>query len=147
MPGSPRRKGALSVLVSDHRITSYLIQLPREHRTRLEQLRATIPTAVQDVEEVVGRGVPAFRYRGRPLVSIGAARHHVSLFVMNGRVLDAHAADLEAYDSSNTVVRFDPSRPIPVDLVTKLVKARAAEIEGTTAGRVRRSPFDSVPTR
>jgi uncharacterized protein YdhG (YjbR/CyaY superfamily) len=50
---------------------------------------------------------------------------------MYGAVLKAHAAELEAYDTSNTVVRFDPNRPIPFDLVTRLVRARAAEIDGT----------------
>jgi hypothetical protein len=39
-------------------------------------------------------GVPAFQYRGSPLVSIGSARRHVSLYVMYGDVLKSHAADL-----------------------------------------------------
>jgi uncharacterized protein YdhG (YjbR/CyaY superfamily) len=85
---------------------------------------------VPGAEEVIRSGVPAFRYRGEPLVSIGAARRHVSLFVMYGTALESHAAELEAYATSNTVVRFDPSLPIPVGLVTKLVRARAAEIDG-----------------
>jgi uncharacterized protein YdhG (YjbR/CyaY superfamily) len=86
---------------------------------------------VPDADEVIRRGVPAFRYRGKPLVGMGAARRHVALYVMYGTVLKTHAAELEAYDTSNTVVRFDPHRPIPRDLVTKLVRARSVEIDAT----------------
>jgi uncharacterized protein YdhG (YjbR/CyaY superfamily) len=108
----------------------YLAQVPVEHRRALRQLREAIGSATPHAEEIIRRGVPAFRYRGKPLVSIGATRRHVSLYVMYGAVLDAHAAELERYETSNTVVRFDPNRPVPLGLVTKLVRARAAEIDG-----------------
>jgi uncharacterized protein YdhG (YjbR/CyaY superfamily) len=116
-------------MVMARAVDEYLARAPERHRGALEQLRQAVLAVVPDAEQVIRSRVPAFRYRDRPLVSIGAAQRHVSLFVMYGSVLKTHAAALEGYDTSNTVVRFDPSRPIPVGLVTKLVKARAAEIE------------------
>jgi uncharacterized protein YdhG (YjbR/CyaY superfamily) len=110
-------------------VEEYLARAPEPHRAALRELRETVVSTVPDAEEVIRRDVPAFRYRGRPLVSIGAAQRHVSLYVMYGAVLERYAAELEPHDTSNTVVRFDPNQPIPVDLVTKLVGARAAEIE------------------
>jgi len=112
-------------------VEEYLARAPEGHRIALRQLREAVVSVVPDAGEVIRSGVPAFRYHGKPLVSIGAAQRHVSLYVMYGAVLKAHAAELEAYDTSNTVVRFDPNRPMPVDLVTKVVRARAAEIDGT----------------
>jgi uncharacterized protein YdhG (YjbR/CyaY superfamily) len=112
-------------------VDEYLARAPEAHRRALEQLRRAVLSVVPGAEEVIPSRVPAFRHRGRPLVSIGTARRHVSLFIMYGAVLKDHAAQLEAYDTSNTVVRFDPSQPIPVDLVAKLVRARAAEIADT----------------
>ncbi len=47
---------------------------------------------------------------------------------MYGDVLRTHADDLHEYDTSNTVVRYQPDKPLPDRLVTKLVKARLAEI-------------------
>ncbi len=99
------------------------------HRSALVRLRQLILAVIPRVEEVIRRGVPAFRYRGRPLVSIGAARDQVSLFVMYGSVLKRHAAELEGYDTSNTVVRFGPDEELPIDLVTNLVRARTAEVD------------------
>jgi uncharacterized protein YdhG (YjbR/CyaY superfamily) len=110
-------------------VSEYLARAPEPQRTALEQLREAVLSVVPEADEVIRRGVPAFRYRGKPLVSLGAARRHVSLFIMYGDVLKTHAADLEPYDVSNTVVRFDPYSPIPAALVTKLVRARATEID------------------
>ena len=44
-------------------------------------------------------------------------------------VLEAHEDELRGFDTSNTVVRFSPDEPIPDHLVTKLVKARKAELD------------------
>ena len=108
----------------------YFARAREEHRAALEQLRAAIRAVAPEAEEVIRSGVPAFRYNGKPLVSIGAAQRHVALYVMYGSVLKAHEDELAAYDTSNTVVRFDPAQPIPVGLVTKLVSARIDEIVG-----------------
>jgi uncharacterized protein YdhG (YjbR/CyaY superfamily) len=108
----------------------YLARVSEEHRAALEQLRATIRAVAPEAEEIIRSGVPAFRHNGKPLVSIGAGQRHVALYVMYGSVLNAHQAELAAYDTSNTVVRFDPAQPIPVGLVTKLVRARIDEVDG-----------------
>lgn len=112
-------------------VDEYLARAPEGHRTALKQLREAVMSVVPHADEVIRSGVPAFRYHGKSLVSIGAAQRHVSLFVMYGEALKTHVAELGRYDTSNTVVRFDPNQPIPVGLVTKLVTARAAEIDGT----------------
>jgi uncharacterized protein YdhG (YjbR/CyaY superfamily) len=110
-------------------VDEYLGKLVREQREALEGLRRTIRSAVPEVEEAIRSRVPAFRYKGRPLVSMGASRRHLSLFIMYGSVLEAHEDELRGFDTSNTVVRFSPDRPIPDRLVTKLVKARKAELD------------------
>lgn len=119
------------VVLAANSFGQYLERLPEAHQQALKRLRQAVIAAVPDVEETVRRGVPAFRYRAKPLVSIGAALRHVSLYVMYGAVLTQHKGQLEAYDTSNTVVRFDPTVPIPVRLVKTLVRARAVEIDGT----------------
>jgi uncharacterized protein YdhG (YjbR/CyaY superfamily) len=107
----------------------YLARVPSEQRIALEQLRATIRSVTPESEETIKQGVPVYRFRGRPLVSIGSARHHVALYIRYGDVLDRHLGELNGYDVSKTVIRFSPDQPIPVQLVAKLVKARLAELE------------------
>lgn len=111
-------------------VDQYLARLPAEQREALESLRRVIRSVVPGVEEVIRRGVPAFRYKGRPLVSIGAAKRHVALYIMYGAVLETYAEELRGFDTSRTVIRFEPSRPLPAPLVAKLALARVAELEG-----------------
>jgi uncharacterized protein YdhG (YjbR/CyaY superfamily) len=121
-------------------VDGYLARLPKEQREALERLRQAVKSVVPGVEEVIRTGVPAFRYHGKPLVSIGAAKRHVALYIMYGAVLETHKAELGAFDTSNTVIRFKPDKPLPARLVVKLVKARMAEIEASSQrGRSRLS--------
>jgi uncharacterized protein YdhG (YjbR/CyaY superfamily) len=125
-------------------VEEYLARLPREQREALERLRQTVRSVVPGVEEVIRTRVPAFRYNGRPLVGMGASKRHLSLFIMHGNVLEAHQDELSAFDTSNTVIRFMPERPLPTRLVVKLVKARMAEIEDSSRkGRSLRTSNDT----
>ena len=55
-------------------IDAFLAALPADVQGALEGLRRTITAAAPDAVEVIAYGVPAFRYRGRPLVSFGAGK-------------------------------------------------------------------------
>ena len=113
-------------------IDAYLAALPVDRRAALEQLRQTIRAAAPEAAEVISYSIPAFKYRGRPLVSFAAAARHLSFFVQSPGVMEAHRDELEGYDTSKGTIRFTADRPLPGDLVTKLVHARIAE---TDAGR------------
>lgn len=52
---------------------------------------------------------------------------------MRGSALEVLRDALEAYDTSNTVVRFAPNEPLPASLVRKIVEVRLIEIEAKTA--------------
>lgn len=116
-------------------VDEYLARLPEEQKEALEQLRQLIRSIAPGVEEVIRSRVPAFRYNDRPLVSIGAAKRHLSLFIMYGRVMETYKDDLRDFDTSNTVIRFTPNRPIPRRLVRRLIEARIAEIQGPISSR------------
>lgn len=115
-------------------LEDYLAGASLPHRTALRLLHDTIAAAVPEAELVSRRGVPAFRYRGRTLVSVGDARHHVSLYIMQGATMNRHANALRGFDTSHTVVRFHPEQ-IPTALVAKLARARAAEIRENDASK------------
>jgi uncharacterized protein YdhG (YjbR/CyaY superfamily) len=110
-------------------VDEYLAALPKVQRDALERLRDMIKSVVPDADEVIRSRVPAFRYNDRPLVSLGASKRHFSLFIMKGNAIQKFKEELKAFDTSNTVVRFDPERPLPRRLVTILVKACIGEIE------------------
>ena len=110
-------------------IDEFLAGLPEQTQGALETLRRTIAAAAPEAVEGIGYGVPAFSYRGRPLVSFGAAKNHCSFYVQSPAVMDAHRDELAGYDTAKGTIRFAPSNPLPADLVTTLVEARIAETD------------------
>ena len=110
-------------------IDKYLSGLPEAMRTALQHLREMIRTAAPEADEAISYSLPAFKYRGHPLVSYGAATNHCSFYVMSPAVMEAMKNDLDALDTSKGTIRFSPSKPLPKALVTKLVKARIAETD------------------
>lgn len=110
------------------RVDAILAALPAGQRDVLESLRRTISAAAPDAEEAISYGVPAFRYRGRPLVAYSAAKRHLSFFPMGPEVIEAYRAELEGFDTAKGTIRFTPERPLPPDLVTRMVRTRVAAI-------------------
>jgi uncharacterized protein YdhG (YjbR/CyaY superfamily) len=110
-------------------VDAFLAAVPEVPRAALEKLRQTIKSAAPDATESLSYGVPAFKYRGRPLVSFGAARAHCSFYVQSPAVMEAHKAELNAYNTAKGTVHFTPDQPLPDALVRKLVEARMAETD------------------
>lgn len=111
-------------------VDEFLARLPASHRIVLEQLRRTIRALVPEATEKIGYGIPAFYYRGRPLVSYGAGKSHCSFYVQSPAVMEAHRDELEGYDTAKGTIRFQSDRPLPAELVEKLVRARMEETDG-----------------
>jgi uncharacterized protein YdhG (YjbR/CyaY superfamily) len=117
------------VYVTSVDVDAFLAALPPETSAALENLRRAIRAAAPDAQESINYGVPAFKYRGRPLVSFGAAKGHCSFYVQSPAVMDGHRDELASYDTSKGTVRFPPDKPLPGALVAKLVRARLAETD------------------
>jgi uncharacterized protein YdhG (YjbR/CyaY superfamily) len=115
-------------------VESFLAAVPVEIRAALEKLRQTIRAAAPDAEEGIGYGVPMFKQAG-PLVSFGAGKSHCAFYVQSPAVMDAFAEELKGYDTAKGTVRFAVDKPIPDDLVRRLVQARIEENEGRVAAR------------
>jgi uncharacterized protein YdhG (YjbR/CyaY superfamily) len=107
-------------------IDEYLAGVPDDQRAALKLLREQIHAAAPDAIEAISYGLPAFRLGGRFFAGFGAAKDHCSFYVGKAP-LEAHKADLAAYRLWKGTINFQPDRPIPAELVTKLVEFRLAE--------------------
>jgi len=110
-------------------VDAILAALPADVRGALEHLRGVIAAAAPEAVESVAYGVPAFKYRGRPLGSFGAGKNHCAFYVQSPAVMDAHREELAGLDTSKGTIRFTPDTPLPDALVTRLVRARMAETD------------------
>jgi len=83
---------------------------------------------VPGAEETISYKVPSYKYKGM-LVGFGAAKNHCSFFVMSSTLLNDFKDEVKDFKTSTGTIRFSPDKPIPNDLITKIVMARLAENE------------------
>ena len=107
-------------------VDDYLARVPPRFRATLQQLRKTIKAAAPGAKEIISYQMPAFRHNGM-LVYYGAFKDHYSLFVASAQVRREFSAELKSFETGKGTLRFTPDRPLPSDLVTRIVKARVAE--------------------
>jgi uncharacterized protein YdhG (YjbR/CyaY superfamily) len=112
-------------------IDDYLAPLPEADRAALEGLRQTIKSAAPDATESIGYGIPGFKYKGKHLISLGAWKNHLAVYGMNSIVAQEYPNDPDEFDIAGGTIRFTADKPLPPELVEKLVQARIEAIEAT----------------
>jgi uncharacterized protein YdhG (YjbR/CyaY superfamily) len=109
-------------------VDEYFSRLPPQSRAFLQRLRNTIKEAAPEAEEVLSYRIPAFSQHGI-LVYYAAFEDHCSLFVGSASVRRRFALELEPFAGGKGTVRFTRERPLPDELVKRIVKARIEENE------------------
>ena len=109
-------------------IDDYLAALPPGQRVALDHLRAIVAAAAPDAEEGKSYGMPAFRYRGKPLIGFHAAKQHLSVHPFSPEVVDGVRDRLAGFDLAKGTIRFTPEQPLPDDVIRELVALRLAEL-------------------
>jgi uncharacterized protein YdhG (YjbR/CyaY superfamily) len=112
-------------------VDQYMATLPDDKRPVMESMRATIRAAAGDAIEVITYKMPGFRSHGQFLVSYDAFKQHYSLFPASDAVVRGLGPAIEPYLAGKGTIRFPASRPIPLDLVTKIIEIRVREIEAS----------------
>ena len=110
-------------------VTDYLAEVPAEQRPTLQHVVDVARRVAPDAEEGMSYGMPALRYRNKPLIGVVAAAKHLSVFPFSPAVVEAVAPDLAGYSLSKGTIRFSVERPLPDDVVERIVTLRLAEIE------------------
>ncbi|MCU1272376.1 MAG: hypothetical protein JWN74_3670 [Acidobacteriaceae bacterium] len=129
----PRAPSAKST-AAPKTVDEYLARVPEPARSTLNKIRATIRSVTPaETTEIISYGIPAFKidgpkYKGM-LVWYAAFSDHCSLFP-TASVIKTFKEDLKDYKLSKGTIHFPVDKPLPAALLTKMVKARLAEMEG-----------------
>ena len=111
-------------------IRKYLRKLSPDGRKTMRELRDAIKSAAPDAEETFSYRMPGFRLDGKALVWYAAWKSHFSLYPITSAIQRANAAALKRYDTSKGTIRFPATKPLPVTLIKRLVRARIGEVTG-----------------
>lgn len=104
----------------------------------VEHVRAVAREAVPEAVDGLGYGMPALRYRDRPLLSVMPTRHHIGLYPFSPAVVDAVADRLGGYSFAKGTIRFSADHPLPDDLIREIVLLRRDEIDRAVDESLRR---------
>lgn len=106
-------------------VDDYIAQFPSEIQEILVKLRNVIKDAAPGAEEKISYQMPAFSLHGN-LVYFAAFKNHIGFFpTPNG--IDAFKDELSGYKCSKGTVQFPIGKPLPYDLVSRIVKYRVDE--------------------
>ncbi len=106
-------------------IDEYIATFPPDIQPLLEQVRATIKKAAPDAAEMISYNVPAFKL-GAMLVWFGGYTNHIGLYPRRSAI-EAFLKELAVYKGAKGSVQFPYDKPLPLDLITRIVKFRVNE--------------------
>jgi uncharacterized protein YdhG (YjbR/CyaY superfamily) len=108
----------------------YLATVPDPQKAALERVCGFVRSAVPEAEEGTSYGMPAFKYKNRPLLGFKASKNHLSVYPFSPEAVEAARPALAGFDLSKGTVRFTAERPIPEAALEEILRHRLAEIEG-----------------
>ncbi len=106
-------------------IDEYITGFPVEVQAMLEKLRQTIRTAAPDATEKISYRIPTFYLNGN-LVHFAAFKHHIGFYPTSSGV-SAFQDELSKYKTSKGAIQFPLDKPLPLELVKKIVGFRVTE--------------------
>jgi uncharacterized protein YdhG (YjbR/CyaY superfamily) len=111
--------------VSIGSINEYIATFPEEVQKKLEDIRATIKNAAPEAQEKISYQIPTFYLYGN-LVHFAAFKNHISFFPTSSGV-QAFKNELSQYENSKGTIKLPLDKPLPLDLISKIVKFRVTE--------------------
>jgi uncharacterized protein YdhG (YjbR/CyaY superfamily) len=106
-------------------IDEYVATFPENVQNILEELRQAIRESAPEAEEAISYQMPAFKLNGI-LVWFAAFKNHVGFYPKTSAI-EAFKEELSSYEISKGTIRFPINKPIPFDLVKKIVRYRVKQ--------------------
>ena len=107
-------------------IDEYIATFPKDTQKILETLRATITAAAPDTEEKISYNIPTFTLNGKYLIYFAGWKTHISIYpIPTGS--EAFNKQVSKYVEGKGTLKFPIDKPLPLKLITRIVKYRVAE--------------------
>ncbi|MBS1598913.1 MAG: DUF1801 domain-containing protein [Bacteroidetes bacterium] len=106
-------------------VDQYLSVFPASTKKMLKEMRKTIKAAAPDAEELISYNMPAFKQEGMLVYYAGYAGH-IGFYPVSSAIRE-FKEDLAGYELSKGTIRLPLDKPLPLKLITKIVKFRVQE--------------------
>ena len=106
-------------------IDEYISKFPEKTQKILQKLRKIIINTAPDAIEAMSYQIPTFKLNGN-LVHFAAYKNHIGFYPTPSGI-EAFKQELSPYEVSKGTVRFPLNKPIPFELIRKIVEFRIRE--------------------
>ena len=106
-------------------IDEYIATFPPKIQKLLKQVRGTIAKAAPEAEEAIRYAIPTFILNGN-LVHFAAFKNHIGFYPAPSGI-EAFKKEVADYEAGKGSLQFPFDKPLPLSLVTKIVKYRVAQ--------------------
>jgi uncharacterized protein YdhG (YjbR/CyaY superfamily) len=133
------RKGSVMKMspTTPRDIDEYIAGFPQDVQEKLEKIRMTIRKAAPGAEETISYQIPTFNLKGKYLIYFAAYKKHIALYPAPIGV-EEFKEDIAPYESEKGTLQFPLDKPIPFNLIRKIVRYRAKENVATAAAKTKR---------
>lgn len=109
-------------------VEEYVDSFPPYVQKILEEVRRTIRKVVPSAGETISYQIPTITLDGQYLVYFAGWKHHISLYpVPEGD--EAFEREIAPYRSSRGTLKFPLDKPIPYDVIERVVAAHVVQRE------------------
>jgi uncharacterized protein YdhG (YjbR/CyaY superfamily) len=117
-------------------IDEYIAGFPKDVQEILQKIRWTIRKAVPDAEETISYKIPTFNLKGKYLIYFAAYKKHIGVYPVPAGDAELNE-ELSVYQSGKGTLQFPLNKPIPYNLITKIVKLRVKENRAKASEKVK----------
>lgn len=103
----------------------YILKFPADVQMKLQKIRMTIKAGAPEAQERISYQMPTFFF-GFNLVHFAAYEKHIGFYPTPSGI-EAFKKELTPYKTSKGAIQFPLDKPIPYDLILKMVKFRLDE--------------------
>lgn len=107
-------------------VAEYIESFPEDTRELLHRLRAVILENAPGAWEGMRYGMPAYKTNGRVLVYFAGYKNHIGFYATPAGHSE-FAKELSGFKQGKGSVQFPLNKPIPYDLIGRIVEFKVAE--------------------
>jgi len=107
-------------------VDEYISTFPKNVREILEKIRSLIKKKAPDVVEGMSYGLPDYKTHGKPLVYFAGYDKHIGFYATPTGHRE-FSEELSKFKQGKGSVQFPLGKPIPYDLITRIVEFRVEE--------------------
>lgn len=101
-------------------IDEYIADFPADVQKIMIELRQAIQKGAPEATEKISWGMPTFYLKGN-LIHFAGHKKHIGLYP-GAEAIEVFSKDMEAYKTSKGAMQLPLDKPLPLKLITKIVK-------------------------